>query len=294
MRNVIRVGSRESALAVKQSNLVIEELKKKNPDSEFELVAMKTTGDKILDKKLDQVGGKGLFVKELELALLEKRVDICVHSLKDMPMEESAALPLVGFSRREDPRDVLVLPEGKKEIDFSKPIGTSSFRRLVQLKNIYPAAIFESVRGNIQTRLRKLDEGQYGALILAAAGLKRLGLENRINRYFEVDEIIPAAGQGIMAIQGRAEDSQEILQDYTSDEIKAIVKAERAFVSRLNGGCSMPIAAHACLDGQELVLLGLYVPDNSESIYKDSIKGDINEASALGEKLADRMLALSK
>ena len=199
----ICIGSRESRLAVIQSEMVMEYLKKECPDREISLLTMKTTGDKILDRTLDKIGGKGLFVKELDKALMEKRSDLSVHSLKDVPMEVSEELPLVAFSKREDPRDVLVLPQGKTELDFTKPIGCSSQRRILQLKEIFPRGEFKSVRGNVQTRLAKLDSGEYSALILAAAGLKRLGLEERISRYFEPEEMIPAAGQGILAIQGR-------------------------------------------------------------------------------------------
>ena len=190
----IRIGSRESRLAVIQSEMVMEYLKKECQDREISLLTMKTTGDKILDRTLDKIGGKGLFVKELDKALLEKKSDLSVHSLKDVPMEVPEELPLVAFSKREDPRDVLVLPRGSREIDFTKPIGCSSLRRILQLKELYPQAEFKSVRGNVQTRLNKLDSGEYSALILAAAGLKRLGLEERISRYFEPEEMIPAAG----------------------------------------------------------------------------------------------------
>ena len=174
----VRIGTRESKLAVIQSRIVGDYLT--SLGIKYELVKMKTTGDKILDKTLDKIGGKGLFVKELDHALLEGRSDISVHSLKDMPMELPEELPIIAFSEREDPRDVLVLPEGATEIDFSKPIGSSSFRRRIQIEKLYPQAKVESVRGNVQTRLKKLDEGQYGALVLAAAGLIRLGLEDRI------------------------------------------------------------------------------------------------------------------
>ncbi len=195
-RDKIVIGSRESKLAVLQSEMVRDYIKEKNPDLEVEILTMKTTGDIILDRTLDKVGGKGLFVKELDKALIDGRSILSVHSLKDMPMEVPEELPLLAFSKREDPRDVLVLPEGASELDKSKPLGCSSLRRTLQLKKLYPDMDVRSIRGNLQTRLRKLDEGQYSALILAAAGLKRLGLESRINRYFTADEIIPAAGQG--------------------------------------------------------------------------------------------------
>ena len=180
MSKKVIIGSRESRLAVIQSEMVRDYILSYNKDCEVELLTMKTTGDKILDCTLDKVGGKGLFVKELDKALLEKKSQLSVHSLKDMPMEVPEELPLLAFSKREDPRDVLVLPEGIKELDESKPIGCSSLRRTLQLKELYPNMEFKSVRGNVQTRLKKLDEGQYSALVLAAAGLKRLKLENRI------------------------------------------------------------------------------------------------------------------
>ena len=194
-KSKIIIGSRESKLAVLQSEMVRDYIKEKNPEMEVEILTMKTTGDIILDRTLDKVGGKGLFVKELDKALMDGRSILSVHSLKDMPMEVPEELPLLAFSRREDPRDVLVLPEGVSELDKSKPLGCSSLRRTLQLKKLYPDMEVKSIRGNLQTRLRKLDEGQYSALILAAAGLKRLGLESRINRYITADEIIPAAGQ---------------------------------------------------------------------------------------------------
>ena len=180
-RKVI-IGSRESRLAVIQSEMVRDFIAKNNPDLDVELLTMKTTGDKILDRTLDKVGGKGLFVKELDKALVDGRSQLSVHSLKDLPMEVSEDLPVLAFSKREDPRDVLILPEGVKELDKSKPIGSSSLRRILQLKKLFPDMECKSVRGNLQTRLRKLDAGEYSALVLAAAGVKRLHLEHRISR----------------------------------------------------------------------------------------------------------------
>ena len=197
-RDKIVIGSRESKLAVLQSEMVRDYIKEKNPDLEVEILTMKTTGDIILDRTLDKVGGKGLFVKELDKALIDGRSILSVHSLKDMPMEVPEELPLLAFSKREDPRDVLVLPDGVSELDKSKPLGCSSLRRTLQLKKLYPDMDVRSIRGNLQTRLRKLDEGQYSALILAAAGLKRLGLESRINRYFTADEIRLLARESLL------------------------------------------------------------------------------------------------
>lgn len=177
MNKKVVIGSRESKLAVLQSQMVRDYIVCKHPETDVEILTMKTTGDKILDRTLDKIGGKGLFVKELDRALLEGRSQLSVHSLKDMPMEISEELPILAFSRREDARDVLVLPEGCYTLDPSKPIGCSSLRRKLQLKEIYPDMNVKSIRGNLQTRLEKLDNGDYAGLVLAAAGLKRLGLE---------------------------------------------------------------------------------------------------------------------
>lgn len=285
----ICIGSRESRLAVIQSEIVMEYIKKACPDREVSLLTMKTTGDKILDRTLDKIGGKGLFVKELDRALLEKRSDLSVHSLKDMPMETPKELPIVAFSKREDPRDVLVLPEGKKEIDFTKPLGCSSQRRILQLKEIFPQAKFQSVRGNVITRLRKLDEGEYGGLILAAAGLKRLGLEERISRYFEPEEMIPAAGQGILAVQGREGEEYSYLEGFADREGTWAALCERAFVRYLDGGCSSPVAAHARIQENRIQLLGLYYDEKTGNYKKSSMEGSVEEAEELGICLAEKL-----
>ena len=280
----IRVGSRESRLAVIQAELLMAAVRTAHPEIGLELVTMKTTGDKILDRTLDQVGGKGLFVKELDAALRDARVDVTVHSCKDLPMEENPTLPLVAFSRREDPRDALVLPEGVKELDFSKPIGCASLRRKMQLEKLYPGARIAPVRGNVQTRLRKLDEGQYAALVLAGAGLKRLGLEGRIARYFSAKEILPAAGQGILAAQMRAGEDASFLDAFSDREGTACALAERAFVRELEGGCSSPVAAFATVSGDTMTLTGMNVFG-----AKDTITGAVGEAVQLGIALARRL-----
>ena len=285
MRKVV-IGSRESRLAVIQSEIVKKYIEEQNPDIQVEILTMKTTGDIILDRTLDKIGGKGLFVKELDKALLEKRSDISVHSLKDMPMEVSEKLPLAAYSRREDPRDVLVLPKGREIMDKTKPIGCSSLRRILQLKELFPDMAFKSVRGNVITRLRKLDDGEYGALVLAAAGLKRLGLEERISRYFTVSEIIPAAGQGILAVQGRAGEDFSYLADFQDQEAAWAATAERAFVRYLDGGCSSPVAAHGQVQGEELNLLGLYYDEETGKYKRGSKKGSVSMAEELGISLA--------
>ena len=288
MRKVV-IGSRESRLAVIQSEIVKKYIEEQNPDIQVEILTMKTTGDIILDRTLDKIGGKGLFVKELDKALLEKRSDISVHSLKDMPMEVSGELPLAAYSRREDPRDVLVLPKGREIMDKTKPIGCSSLRRILQLKELFPDMAFKSVRGNVLTRLRKLDDGEYGALVLAAAGLKRLGLEERISRYFTVSEIIPAAGQGILAVQGRAGEDYSYLADFQDPEAAAAARAERAFVRYLDGGCSSPVAAHGQVLGEELFLMGLYYEEETGKYIRGSEKGRISSAEELGISLARKL-----
>ena len=285
----LRIGSRESRLAVIQSRMVMEKIAKAEPAAELELVTMKTTGDKILDKTLDKIGGKGLFVRELDQALREERVDFTVHSLKDMPMEVPEDLPLAAFSSREDPRDVLVLPEGTTEIDRSKPIGCSSRRRQLQLKKLFPDMAIEPVRGNVQTRLAKLEAGQFSALVLAAAGLKRLGLEERISRYFSVEEVLPAAGQGILAVQTRKGMNTDCLRLVQDKESACCARAERAFVRALNGGCSSPVAAHAVVEGALLTLTGFYVSADERIQRKGSIRGSAADAEMLGKALARQL-----
>ena len=288
-RDKIVIGSRESKLAVLQSEMVRDYIKGKNPDLEVEILTMKTTGDIILDRTLDKVGGKGLFVKELDKALIDGRSILSVHSLKDMPMEVPEELPLLAFSKREDPRDVLVLPEGASELDKSKPLGCSSLRRTLQLKKLYPDMDVRSIRGNLQTRLRKLDEGQYSALILAAAGLKRLGLGSRINRYFTADEIIPAAGQGILAVQGRKGEAYDFLEGYCDKDAWTAGSAERAFVKLLDGGCSSPVAAHAEIFGNEIYLRGLYYNEKDGSYVTGTLRGNKADAESLGRELAETL-----
>lgn len=289
MKNKITIGSRESKLAVLQSEMVRDYIKEHNPELEVEILTMKTTGDKILDRTLDKVGGKGLFVKELDHALLDGRTELSVHSLKDMPMEVPAELPLLAFSRREDPRDVLVLPKGVTELDRSKPLGCSSLRRTLQLRELYPDMEVKSIRGNLQTRLRKLDEGQYSGLILAAAGLKRLGLKERISRYFTEEEMLPAAGQGILAVQGRKDQDYSYLDGYCDRDAWIAGSAERAYVKYLDGGCSSPVAAFAEVNGEEIFIRGLYYSEATGKWITGQIKGATQECEKLGITLAKQL-----
>lgn len=287
----VTIGSRESLLAVAQSDLVIDYLRTAHPELDIELATFKTTGDKILDKRLDQIGGKGLFVKELDDALRNGKCDYTVHSCKDLPMDIPDDLPLVCFSQREDPRDVLVFPAGADAPDFSLPVGTSSRRRELQLAQLFPEARFESIRGNLQTRLRKLDEGQYGALVLAAAGLKRLGLDERIGRFLEPDEVIPSACQGIIAVQGRTDADVSLFDGFANSDAQVAAMAERAFVARLDGGCTSPIAAHLHIEGSNVVLRGLYYDEETGAARRGAACGPREAAVAMAQHLADALRA---
>ena len=289
MKKII-VGSRESRLAVAQSQTVVDFLKEKLSDHEIVLSTMKTTGDKILDRTLAQIGGKGLFVKELDLALKDGRADITVHSLKDVPMETDPDLPLIAFSKREDPRDVLVLPEGERAPNPALPIGSSSLRRVLQLERIFNGYAIEPVRGNLQTRLKKLDSGEYGALVLAAAGLKRLGMEHRISRYFSVDEVIPAAGQAIIAVQGRAGEDYSYLEGYADENAGKAALCERAYVRALNGGCTSPVCAYAEVSDGIIMLRALYYDEETGQHCTAVLKGPDDRPEELGIRMAEMIV----
>ena len=289
-KETIIIGTRSSKLALWQAEYVKKQLENKYKELKVELKLMTTKGDKILDAPLAKIGGKGLFTKELETAMLAGNIDIAVHSLKDMPMEVPEELPIVAFSKREDPRDVLVLPEGANALDLSKPIGCSSQRRILQLQKMYPEATFKSVRGNVLTRLKKLDDGEYGGLILAAAGLKRLGLKKRISRYYEPDEVIPAAGQGILAVQGRQGEDYSYLEHFADREGTVAALCERAFVRYLDGGCSSPVAAHAVIKGDEIFLRGLYYQESTGKHTIGTMRGSVEDPETLGVALAKKLI----
>jgi uroporphyrinogen III methyltransferase/synthase len=297
MGRTIRVGSRESALAVIQSRMIIDILRSRVAGCDFELVAMKTSGDLIPDKSLDSLGGKGLFVKELDRALLENRIDMAVHSLKDLPMEMEPGIRIGAYSEREDPRDALVLPRGITEKDWAasltgpgaKPVGCSGQRRKLQLGRLFPEAPVETIRGNVPTRLEKLDRGEYGALVLAAAGLKRLGLADRISRFFESAEMLSAAGQGIIAVTVRDDDNADLTGVLDNAESRCAAEAERAFVRALDGNCAAPIAAYAALEGDRLILTGMYCPGDYGPSVRGSIAGAAADAAELGKSLAGRL-----
>lgn len=287
----IRVGSRESALAVIQSEMLMDEIRRYDDSIELELITMKTKGDKILDRNLDKIGGKGLFIKELEVALAAGEVDLVVHCVKDMTMDVSEELPVLACSVREDPRDALILPEGVTELDLSKPIGCSSNRRIIQLKQLYPEATFEPMRGNVQTRLAKVDSGHFAATLLAVAGLKRAGLEHRISRIFEPDEMIPSAGQGVLAVQGRAGQDTSFLRGFDDRDAWRSSLCERSFVRTLDGGCTSPIAAYASIDGDRIKLTGMDIDKDGNPVVLSCEAAAVTdeECVALGHSLALQM-----
>lgn len=291
MQKTIRIGSRESLLAVRQAEIIRDQILRLCPETEVEIMTMKTTGDKILDKSLAKIGGKGLFVKELDRALMDGRIDIAVHSLKDVPMEENPDFPILACGRREDPRDVLLLKSGLHKLPEDGVVGTSSSRRMIQMKRLFPGCSFRGIRGNVQTRLRKLETEGYDGTLLAAAGLNRLDMAHVIGKYFSVDEIIPAAGQGILAVQGRKDARWEWLDQINDRDARAAAEAERQFIRAVGGDCTSPCAAHAQIHGSELKLTGLYYRENSEDYATDTIISEISKARQAGEELAQKMMS---
>ena len=292
MKRVIRFGSRKSALAVAQTRILMDAVAAAHPELEVELVTMTTTGDvnmKPFSEASDKFGIKGLFTQELEEALKSGEIDVAVHSLKDVPMCANEELPIVAYSARGDARDALVLPEGAGEMDENLPLGCSSARRRIQLAKLFPKLRVEPVRGNVNTRLRKLDEGQFSALVLAAAGLQRVGLGERISRYFTTDEMIPAPGQGILACQGRAGESYEYLDAVRCEAAACCARAERGFSAELGGGCTAPVGAYAEIIDGELTLHGFYA-DEAEGIYREGRAcGRPENAEELARGLARRL-----
>lgn len=292
MKRVIRFGSRKSALAVAQTRILMDAVAAAHPELEVELVTMTTTGDvnmKPFSEASDKFGIKGLFTQELEEALKSGEIDVAVHSLKDVPMYANEELPIVAYSARGDARDALVLPEGAGEIDENLPLGCSSARRRIQLAKLFPKLRVEPVRGNVNTRLRKLDEGQFSALVLAAVGLQRVGLGERISRYFTTDEMIPAPGQGILACQGRAGEGYEYLDAVRCEGAACCARAERGFSAELGGGCTAPVGAYAEIIDGELTLHGFYA-DEAEGIYREGrVSGRPEDAEDLARDLARRL-----
>jgi len=295
MQKTIKIGTRKSMLALWQSNWIKGMIEERFQDVTVELVRIVTKGDKIVDVPLAKVGGKGLFVKEIEEALLKNEADIAVHSMKDVPTVLPDELHIGIITKRQDPLDAFVSTKYKslQELPSGAKIGTSSLRRKSQLARIRPDLVIEDLRGNLDTRLRKLDDGIYDAIILAAAGMKRLGWENRITCRFTAEEMLPAIAQGAVGIELRKND-KELLEalSFMHDEPTAIaVTAERAFLARLEGGCQVPIGGFGQLKDDKLFFTGLIASVDGSRILKETVAGDPAEAETLGLETAEKLLA---
>lgn len=295
MSQVLRIATRKSPLALWQAHFVKDALEAAHKNLEVELIPMSTKGDRILDTPLAKVGGKGLFVKELEVAMLEGRADIAVHSMKDVPMEFPEGLGLSVIAVREDPRDAFVSNRYSNldELPQGSVVGTSSLRRQCQLRSIRPDLEIKDLRGNVGSRLAKLDAGDYDAIILASAGLIRLELKQRIASYIEPEVILPAAGQGAVGIECRTDDeaTKALLAVLNDQDTRTRVTAERAMNSHLQGGCQVPIGGFAEIEGSQLSIRGLVGSLDGEVLLKDQVQGDINDAEAIGIELAERLLS---
>ena len=291
---ILKIGTRGSKLAMTQSLWVKKKIEAKHPQVRVELVKITTTGDKILDSPLSQVGGKGLFVKEIEEALLEKRVDLAVHSMKDVPADLPDALMLSTFPEREDPRDALISLDNRTldQLPPGAKVGTSSLRRGAQLLHIRQDLKLVSLRGNVDTRLRKLTSGGLSAIILATAGLKRLGLEDRITQVISSEWVLPAVGQGALGLEVRRGDTQTMGRiDFMNHEPTEItVRTERAFLKKLEGGCQVPIAGFATLDRETVHFTGMVAELDGSRLIRDEISGNKNQAEELGVTLAGKLL----
>ncbi len=290
----LRIGTRGSALALWQAEWVKSRLLAAHNELTVELVTIKTKGDKILDVPLAKVGGKGLFVKEIEEALLEGRADLAVHSVKDMPAELPAGLHLAVMPRREDERDALISRngDGLEQLRHGARVGTSSLRRAAQLLHLRPDLRIGTLRGNVDTRLRKLESEGFDGILLAAAGLKRMNLNHVITEYLDPDRMLPAVGQGALGIETRIDDgfTNQLVSSLAHRGTMIRVSAERAFLRRLEGGCQVPLAAHATLEGAELILTGMVADLRGQRLIRRELRGETGDAEGLGVTLAEAIL----
>jgi hydroxymethylbilane synthase len=293
MLRTIKIASRKSQLALVQTYWVQAELQKHFPDRTFEVETMSTQGDKILDVPLAKIGDKGLFTKELEVKMLDNTADIAVHSLKDLPTNLPAGLVLGCITERENPADALVVNAKNQQYQLEtlpagSVIGTSSLRRLAQLRHHYPHLVFKDVRGNVITRLEKLDSGDYDALILAAAGLGRLDLGNRIHQLIPPEISLHAVGQGALGIECRIDDQEvlEVLKSLEHPATTARCIAERSFLRSLEGGCQVPIGVNTLIEGDSLTLTGMVATLDGQTLIKNQVTGTVTAAEQLGKDLA--------
>lgn len=293
--NTLTIATRKSALALWQAEHIKARLESLHPGLQVKLLPMSTRGDVILDTPLAKIGGKGLFVKELEVAMLEGHADIAVHSMKDVPVEFPEGLELAVICEREDPRDAFVSNDYATLADMpaGSIVGTCSLRRRCQIAEQFPQLVIKDLRGNVQTRLRKLDEGEFGAIILAASGLKRLELADRIRYLLSPEESLPANGQGALGIECRSDDARvkQLLQPLEDPATRTCVNAERAMNRRLQGGCQVPIGAYAELKDGQVYLRGLVGDPNGARVLRDEVSGPASAAETLGINLAEQLLA---
>jgi hydroxymethylbilane synthase len=300
MKDLLVIGSRGSKLALTQAQIIKDQIQLLYPSLQISIEVIKTSGD-IKTDPLSVIGGKGVFTKELEDALFDGRIDVAVHSLKDLPTIVPEGLAIAAICKREDPRDALVLPirrtSSKSVININTlarqaSVGTSSPRRLAQLKHLRSDLEFKDLRGNVDTRLHKLDEGEYDALLLACAGLRRLKLDNRISAALATQEMLPAVGQGALAIEIRSEDElTEVVTKLDHKFTRLACVAERAFLRTLGGGCQLPIAAHAVVREKRIRLDGLVADTEGKQVVRDRLSGSLDEAEELGTRLAEQLLA---
>ncbi|GFE59430.1 hydroxymethylbilane synthase [Geobacter sp. AOG2] len=289
----LRIGTRASQLALWQANWVKSELEKRYPGMEVTLTKIKTIGDKILDVPLAQVGGKGLFVKEIEEAMLRGEIDIAVHSMKDVPTDFPEGLGLHCITEREDPRDAVISRNVRfSELPQGARIGTSALRRQAQLLKVRPDLQMVIIRGNVETRIRKLEDDNLDAVILAAAGLKRLGFTEKVGEYLDTDLSIPAIGQGALGIECRLDDAviTETIDFFNHPDTSYAVRAERALLKRCEGGCQVPIAAHGTVSGGVLRLVGFIAAVDGQRSVRGEVSGPVAECEKLGIQLADQLL----
>jgi len=295
MNNPIKIGTRGSKLALWQANWVKSVLEQNFPPTPIELIVIKTQGDKILDVPLAKVGGKGLFVKEIEQALLTRRIDIAVHSMKDMPADIPEGLCIGAIPERENPVDVFISRNGAQFIELAagSVIGTSSLRRGAQLRHARPDIVIQPIRGNLDTRLKKLESENFDALVLAAAGVKRLNLEHKITEYLDPEIMLPAVGQGALCIEIRKGDSTvgPLVASLEHASTRAVVAGERAFLNRLEGGCQVPIAGHGRISEKQFAITGLVAEVDGSRVIKGEKSGPLDSAETIGIDLAEELLA---
>lgn len=294
MAREIVVGTRDSALALWQTNWVVDNLRKLNPGRSFKVVSMKTQGDKILDVALAKIGDKGLFTKELEVGMLAGEIDFAVHSMKDLPTVLPEGLTIGAICKRHDPSDVLIAQSsvGLKDMPEGAKIGTSSLRRVAQLSKFRPDLEMVSLRGNLNTRMAKLERENLDGIILAAAGVERMGWSDRITERIPFDVCLPAVGQGSVGIEIRENDSEvyEVVNKLNHAPSEAAIVAERAMLKKLEGGCQIPIGALGRVDGDKMTLEGCVASLNGEKLIRNKVEGSVSEAASLGVALAEKLL----